>query len=236
MLVRSLMLALLASAVPPLVDGPADVVRIREASKELRQKPELKNDEKLVGEWLDTLWKAADAAKDDKELWNALILAQEVAEQCATTQAKEWRPKVRARAIERFADDAERMLLLLRISGSEETRAAVLAKTKNPSVKATAHWSDANALMAKQKKEKLSDDEQKKLDGILKLLQGELGTALDARGRKWADVVAGKLRAMNDLLIGKVAPEIEGTDLDGQPFKLSDYRGKIVVLDFWGNW
>jgi cytochrome oxidase Cu insertion factor (SCO1/SenC/PrrC family) len=36
--------------------------------------------------------------------------------------------------------------------------------------------------------------------------------------------------------IGRPAPEIEGEDLDGNPFKLSDYRGKVVVLDFWGNW
>jgi cytochrome oxidase Cu insertion factor (SCO1/SenC/PrrC family) len=39
-----------------------------------------------------------------------------------------------------------------------------------------------------------------------------------------------------DLEIGKLAPEIEGEDIDGVPFKLSDYRGKVVVLDFWGDW
>ena len=33
--------------------------------------------------------------------------------------------------------------------------------------------------------------------------------------------------------VGKPAPEITGTDLDGRPFKLSDYRGKVVLLDFW---
>jgi cytochrome oxidase Cu insertion factor (SCO1/SenC/PrrC family) len=38
------------------------------------------------------------------------------------------------------------------------------------------------------------------------------------------------------LQIGQPAPEIEGNDLDGQPFKLSDYRGQIVVLAFWGDW
>jgi predicted small lipoprotein YifL len=32
------------------------------------------------------------------------------------------------------------------------------------------------------------------------------------------------------------APEIEGEDQDGVPFKLSDYRGKVIMLDFWGNW
>lgn len=36
--------------------------------------------------------------------------------------------------------------------------------------------------------------------------------------------------------IGDMAPEIEGPDLDGVNFKLSDYRGKVVVLDFWGDW
>ncbi len=36
--------------------------------------------------------------------------------------------------------------------------------------------------------------------------------------------------------VGKRAPEIRGVDLDGKRFKLSDYRGKVVVLDFWGNW
>lgn len=38
------------------------------------------------------------------------------------------------------------------------------------------------------------------------------------------------------LNIGQRAPEIEGEDIDGVAFKLSDYRGKVVVLDFWGDW
>ena len=35
---------------------------------------------------------------------------------------------------------------------------------------------------------------------------------------------------------GVPAPEIAGEDLDGAPFRLSDYRGKVVLLAFWGNW
>jgi hypothetical protein len=38
------------------------------------------------------------------------------------------------------------------------------------------------------------------------------------------------------LQVGKQAPGIEGVDLEGKKFRLSDYRGKVVVLDFWGNW
>jgi len=32
---------------------------------------------------------------------------------------------------------------------------------------------------------------------------------------------------------GKRAPDIVGEDADGVQFKLSDYRGKVVLLDFW---
>lgn len=37
-------------------------------------------------------------------------------------------------------------------------------------------------------------------------------------------------------LVGQAALEINGNDLDGVPMRLSDYRGKVVVLDFWGHW
>jgi hypothetical protein len=36
--------------------------------------------------------------------------------------------------------------------------------------------------------------------------------------------------------VGLTAQEIEGEDIDGKKFKLSDYRGKVVLLDFWGHW
>lgn len=33
-----------------------------------------------------------------------------------------------------------------------------------------------------------------------------------------------------------MAPGIVGQDLDGKPMKLSDFRGKVVVLNFWATW
>jgi hypothetical protein len=38
------------------------------------------------------------------------------------------------------------------------------------------------------------------------------------------------------LSVGKVAPDIEGEDMEGKKFKLSDYRGKVVVIDYWAFW
>ena len=41
---------------------------------------------------------------------------------------------------------------------------------------------------------------------------------------------------LDNLQIGMTAPDFEATDSDGVAFKLSDYRGKVVVIDFWGFW
>lgn len=42
-----------------------------------------------------------------------------------------------------------------------------------------------------------------------------------------------ELFQIRHLAVGKEAPDIEGEDQDGKRFKLSDYRGKVVLLDFW---
>jgi len=36
--------------------------------------------------------------------------------------------------------------------------------------------------------------------------------------------------------VGQTAPEIVGKDINGKAMKLSDFRGKIVVIDFFGDW
>ena len=54
--------------------------------------------------------------------------------------------------------------------------------------------------------------------------------------RTYKEMAEGALFARKNLQIGLVAPDIEGEDLDGESFKLSEYRGKVVVIDFWGDW
>jgi peroxiredoxin len=54
--------------------------------------------------------------------------------------------------------------------------------------------------------------------------------------RTLAEVAEGELFDLRQLKIGEVAPEIDGEDTDGKRLKLSDYRGKVVVLTFSGNW
>jgi thiol-disulfide isomerase/thioredoxin len=45
-----------------------------------------------------------------------------------------------------------------------------------------------------------------------------------------------ELYELRHLRIGHVAPETEGHDLDGKPFNLRDYRGKVVFFVFWASW
>ena len=59
--------------------------------------------------------------------------------------------------------------------------------------------------------------------------------AVQYRGEPLRRQLVPLLQAMR-LSVGKMAPEITGPDIDGVEFSLSDYRGKIVVLDFWGDW
>jgi cytochrome oxidase Cu insertion factor (SCO1/SenC/PrrC family) len=73
---------------------------------------------------------------------------------------------------------------------------------------------------------------------------GEVEAAFERAAEKYGDVklsggdtVAERAKAelfeVRHLRVGKQAPDIEGEDQDGKRFKLSDYRGKVVLLDFW---
>jgi len=65
----------------------------------------------------------------------------------------------------------------------------------------------------------------------------DLAQAIDeAPGTSVAEDAKNFLFEIEHLQIGMTAPDIEGNDLDGMTFRLSDYRGKVVVLVFWGDW
>ena len=45
---------------------------------------------------------------------------------------------------------------------------------------------------------------------------------------------AGRLNQLN--MVGKPAPPILGTDVDGKPVSLADLKGKVVLVVFWASW
>ena len=86
-----------------------------------------------------------------------------------------------------------------------------------------------------------SDAEEKEAEAVLEQLtqDGDFAAALADYGDKKVavgDLAGRELFEIRGLKPGQPAPEIAGEDIDGKPFKLSDYRGKVVLLDFWGHW
>ncbi len=47
---------------------------------------------------------------------------------------------------------------------------------------------------------------------------------------------AALLERVNAIAVGKMAPDFTQPDVDGNPVKLSDFRGKYVLVDFWASW
>ena len=46
---------------------------------------------------------------------------------------------------------------------------------------------------------------------------------------------AGKLQKVRKVSIGALAPDFDCRDIDGNPVKLSDFRGKYLLLQFWAS-
>jgi len=63
----------------------------------------------------------------------------------------------------------------------------------------------------------------------------DFGKVKNKNGNTLAELAKPELSDLRRLTIGKPAPDTEGIDLDGQKMKLSDYRGKVVVLVIWGG-
>ncbi len=63
-----------------------------------------------------------------------------------------------------------------------------------------------------------------------------MGLAPAVRGSKPGQEFAAKLASAKLTAVGSLAPEFTQNDVDGKPVKLSDFRGKYVLVDFWASW
>lgn len=77
-----------------------------------------------------------------------------------------------------------------------------------------------------------ADDEAARKVAADDVREAQAATQDPALRARAADV----LFEIEHLQIGCTAPDIVGTDVEGVAFKLSDHRGKVVLLDFWGFW
>lgn len=109
--------------------------------------------------------------------------------------------------------------------------------TGNHQVKGLALFNEMSAAKGRE----LNQANEAKVLPLMKLIQKEYGDVevIHPDGSKLgalAEFVEREIFAYENLRVGKVAPNITGTDIDDVKFELKDYRGKVVVLDFWGDW
>jgi len=77
------------------------------------------------------------------------------------------------------------------------------------------------------------DKAVKEVEAVIEQAAAKYGDVMLPGGDTVAERAKGELFEIRNLRVGKEAPDIEGEDQDGKRFKLSDYRGKVVLLDFW---
>jgi hypothetical protein len=73
----------------------------------------------------------------------------------------------------------------------------------------------------------------RQIESIFEQAAQKYGDAKLPAGGTVAERARTQLFEIRNLSAGQEAPDIEGEDQDGKRFKLSDYRGKVVLLDFW---
>lgn len=64
----------------------------------------------------------------------------------------------------------------------------------------------------------------------------ELYDGLAPEVRTYAGDAAGEIAAQEAVLPGKPAPDLIGLNPEGKEIKLSDLKGKTVLIDFWATW
>jgi hypothetical protein len=116
-----------------------------------------------------------------------------------------------------------------------DIQTAAYIKGKEPN---ELEWLGADKLAALQSLE--VEKTQKQIEQLYQTLLDDFGAVKLYAGSERETTLGARATAalfeIQHLVVGETTPEIEGVDLDSVAFKLSDYRGKVVLLDFWGNW
>lgn len=134
-----------------------------------------------------------------------------------------------------------RCFLRVHAPAAEELLRAILAEHPAEQTRAAACFALAQMLAERADDEAMHGQNEKAV-----ATRKDAENHFEQVGRDFADIKidgeAGKNAARKDLqelrtlAVGKTAPDIKGKDSSGKNFRLSDYRGKVVVLDFWARW
>ncbi len=145
-----------------------------------------------------------------------------------TDDAAGWRTAFDA-ALQEYADNPAFASVVRGVGGpdAEKTLRRVLETSKNAEVKAAAQLSIGDLLW--KDGEASGEDLEKATAAFEAVVQTYAGTKAEKEAK-------GNLNEIRNLQVGLKAPDISFTDLKGTAHKLSEYRGKVLLLNFWAPW
>lgn len=114
----------------------------------------------------------------------------------------------------------------------------IIEKTSNKDTKIYATYYLASKLGTSRLDTRLPKKERdaKAAESMKLMKQLDANPEVAKLSPRMAKRIASFIFENEKLGIGCTAPDIVGDDHTGTVFKLSDYRGKVVLLDFWGIW
>jgi thiol-disulfide isomerase/thioredoxin len=126
-------------------------------------------------------------------------------------------------------------------AGAFETHLrTILDRNRNRAVRVAASFALANVVQAGGEKRQL--EAERLYQNFVEQFDGSVQYTEDGKRYAYAwiekDLNQAARRQLVELSkrgVGKPAPEIVGVDLGGNPMKLSDFRGKTVLLSFWAT-
>lgn len=111
----------------------------------------------------------------------------------------------------------------------------LMADSPHKAVRALAYYELAEYL--KRRVEANPSDRERLRPEVDALLEQLADTYAEVEHPFWkrslGELARNQLFERRSLVVGALAPEIEGNDAHGRRFKLSEERGKIVLLNFW---
>ncbi|HEY8780106.1 MAG TPA: TlpA disulfide reductase family protein [Mucilaginibacter sp.] len=153
-------------------------------------------------------------------------------------------------------DDNKKLMAQLKPLIAQAQKLRAEESGASPSQQNTAEFQ--NAMQAKHKELQVAEKATLKLfilanpDSYLSLLAlnsvggpspdpAELDPLYDSLSQRLKDTETAKvfkksLDVLRNTAIGVMAPDFSQNDVNGAPVKLSSFRGKYVLLDFWASW
>ena len=140
---------------------------------------------------------------------------------------------LRKRLVKGFADEKETELLILKFREARDAKDADALKAIAAELIDKAETNNRVAAVARSFCDAISELDEELGKTTFKTIFAALERSDDPLRRRMAEEFAGLERFYN--LVGNDVL-VEGLFLDGEEIKWDEYRGKVVLIDFWATW